>query len=88
MDNMHPIETDALLEQAIAAAGEWETPLGKKRKGKAQLAFESLKNGKIEIGHPQVYTQRLKSKDFEDRRIELSPEIKKSMAGKMIKQGR
>ena len=83
MEDLHPIETSALLEQALAVARQWEGELGgqRKDKGKAQAAFESLKKGRIEIGSPQAHLQHLKPKDFAAHQIELAPEIKKSMAG-------
>ena len=82
MKTIQPIETAQLLSAAIQEARKWETPLGKGRKGKAEKAFEALSNGRIELGDPQAYTQRLRPKEFEARGLDLSPEIKKSIRGK------
>jgi hypothetical protein len=81
MEKIHYIETNTLLDQAIASTQQWEAPLGGKRKGKAQSAFESLRKGRFEIGNPQAYILRLKQKDFTENKIELTPEIKQSMTG-------
>ena len=82
MEAIERIVTTELLSAAIAEARKWETPLGKGRKGKAERAFEALSKGRLELGHPQAKTQRLRPKDFQERGLTLSPEVKKSMWGK------
>jgi hypothetical protein len=82
METIRPVDTNQLLNTAIEEARRWETPLGKVRRGKAEEAFEALSNGRIELGHPQAHTQRLRPKDFEKHGIPLAPEIKKAMRGK------
>jgi hypothetical protein len=81
MEPIQRVETASLLRVAIDAAYKWETPLGKGRKGKAERAFEALDKGRLELGHPQAKTQRLRPRDFEERGLALSPEVKKSMRG-------
>ncbi len=76
------IETAKLLAEAITSAHTWETQLGSGRKGKAEKAFEALRNGQIKLDNPEAFIQRLRPKDFEGQNIQLSPEIKKSMQGK------
>jgi len=82
MEPIGRVETAELLDVAIVQARKWETPLGKGRKGKAERAFEALKKGRLELGHPQAKTQRLRPRDFEERGLTLSPEVKNSMRGK------
>jgi hypothetical protein len=81
METIQRVETAQLLSAAMEAAHKWETPLGEGRKGEAEKAFGAMRDGHIELGHPQAHTQHLHSEDFESRHLELSPEIKKSMQG-------
>ena len=82
MKTIQSIDTTQLLNTAITEARKWETPLGKGGRGKAEEAFEALRRGRLELGHPQAHTQRLRPQDFEARGLALSPEIKKSIRGK------
>lgn len=82
MEPIHPVDTSQLMEEAIQAAQKWETPLGKARKGKAQEAFEALRQGQIKLDNPEARLQRLRPADFETQGLDLSPGIKQSMQGK------
>ncbi len=80
-----PIKTDEILADARAAAIKWEGTLGSagpSRRGKAEKAFTALRQGRLKIDNPEAHLQRLRSKDFEARGLELSPAIKQSMQGK------
>lgn len=77
-----PVDTQKILASAAAEAQKWETPLGSKKKGEAQKAFEALANGRIEIGNPQAHMYRLDEADFAKHGVALSPEIAKNMASK------
>ena len=61
-----PIETEKLFISAIEEAHHLESTLGSKtkyKKGKAELAFESLREGRIEIGDPNGYTYKIDPHD-------------------------
>lgn len=84
MEKIQRMETAQLLSAAIKEAHRWEAELlgDEATKGPAEKAFEALSNGRIELGHPEAYVQRLHPEDFEVRGLELSPEINDSMRGK------
>ncbi len=82
MEPFQPVKTTQLLDEAISTARRWETPLGKAKKGKAEEAFEKLKNGQLQMDNPQALIQRLRAKDFEAQKLALLPDIKNSMGGK------
>jgi len=81
MEIIQPANTDEILNEAIAVAGKWETPLGKGGQGKARQAFAALKQGKIELGSPQAYLHRLRRQEFAAHNVPLSPEIERSLSG-------
>ncbi|MCP4346266.1 MAG: hypothetical protein GY795_12165 [Desulfobacterales bacterium] len=82
MEPIQPVQITNLLDETISIVKKWETPLGKERKGKAEKAFEALRNGQIKLDNPQALIQKLSLKDFQDHGLKLLPEIKKSMQGK------
>ncbi len=79
MELIQPIEAAQLLDEAISTVRKWETPLGKAKKGKAEEAFEALRNGQIRLDNPQAHIQRMRLEDFELEGLQLLPEMKKSL---------
>jgi hypothetical protein len=79
MESIQPIDTNRLLDEAIAEAQRWEGTLGQETTGKAEAAFLALKEGKIELGNPEAAIWPLRMEDFEQQGIELMPAIKQSM---------
>ncbi len=79
MEPIQSVKTAQLLDEAITTARKWETPLGKAIKGKAEKAFEALRNGQIRLDNPQAHIQQLRLEDFELEGLQLLPEMKKSM---------
>ncbi len=70
MEAIRPMTTAQLLDEAISTARKYETPLAKAPKGKAEKAFEALRNGQIKLDNPQARIQRLSLEDFEEVRTE------------------
>lgn len=87
MDIIQKIDTEYILNEAVLAAQKWEAELGETatdkgishKKGKAERAFEALRQGTLKIENPQAYLERLRIKDFESLAIPISPDIRKSM---------
>jgi hypothetical protein len=83
LEPIQPVNSQPLLQEAIASAQKWEGDLGERGKAKkAEAAFTALANGRIELGHPQGHTLRIRRQTFEDHGLLLSPEIIASMKGK------
>jgi hypothetical protein len=84
--NLEPIQvvdTQPLLQEAMAAARRWEADLSEtKGETQAAAAFAALANGRIELGHPQGHTHRVRRKAFAANGLTLSPAIEASMKGK------
>ncbi len=71
MEPIQSVKTTQLLNEAISTARKWETLLGKAKKGKAEEAFEALRNGQIRLDNPQAHIQRLRPEDFELEGLQL-----------------
>lgn len=82
MQEIKYIDSARILAEAAAEAHKWETPLGSKKKGKAEKAFEALANGRLEIGTPQARLYHLDEADFAKNGVTIAPEIAKSMQAK------
>lgn len=83
LEPIQPINSQPLLQEAIASAQKWEGDLGEKgRAKKAEAAFTALSNGRIELGHPQGHTLRIRRQAFKEHGLLLSPAIAASMKGK------
>jgi hypothetical protein len=83
LEPIQPVNSQLLLQEAITISQKWEADLGEKgRAKKAEAAFTALANGKIELGHPQEHTHRIRRKAFEQHELTLSPAIVASMKGK------
>jgi hypothetical protein len=83
LEPIQPANSQPLLQEAIASAQKWEGDLGEKgRAKKAEAAFTALANGRIELGHPQGHTLRIRRRAFEEHGLLLSPAIAASMIGK------
>lgn len=57
------VDTETILNSAITEANQLESQLYRKKnkKGKAELAFESLRDGRLDIGNPNGYTYKIDS---------------------------
>lgn len=83
LEPIQPVNNQPLLQNAIAAVQKWEGNLGKKGEAKkAEAAFTALAQGRIELGHPQGHTHRVRRKAFEEHGLTLSLAIAASMKGK------
>ncbi len=77
------VKTNHLLETAIDVAEKWEADLGEgEEKGKAQKAFEAMRNGSIKIDNPQAFLQKPRMEDFEALGMEVAPDIEKTLSGR------
>lgn len=85
MEPIQPLDMQEIMNEAIDAAQKWEGelgPSGKRRKGKAEKAFEALRDGQIKLENPAARLQRLRAKDFDAQKITLAPDIATGMRGK------
>src|SRR5438132_13506289 len=75
LDPIIPVDTNTQLAEAISIATHWEGTLGTSSKGKAQQAFEALRQGKFEIKDPHSYTRCLNMNTFQELKQQLSPSV-------------
>jgi hypothetical protein len=80
MELITPVDMDvldAVLDEAIGKAEYWESSLTKgTKKGKAQLALEALRNGKVELANPAADIACLHPGMFEGKQLaELQEEV-------------
>jgi hypothetical protein len=75
LDPIIPVDTNMQLDEAISIATHWEGTLGTSSKGKAQKAFEALRQGKFEIKDPHSYTRCLNINTFKELKQQLSPSV-------------
>lgn len=81
METIQPIDTDALLDEAISTARRWETSLSPSTGGRQQAtdAFEALKQGRLVLDTPQADVQRIRLEDFAQQNLSVTPKIAEQM---------
>ncbi len=66
------VETEQLLEEAIASAHRWEADLGdEETQGKAEETFRALREGQLKMDNPEAFLQRLNPEDFKQQQIDV-----------------